>query len=1012
LPSDIVGLGDSVSFTPPVAESTQIRGKILLRIHMRIGTEMRRRAASHTIALLFGISLLSCSENPIAPSRVRPGAARRDESPTKPSLVISQIYGGGGNSGAQLKNDFIELFNPGGLAVSVAGWSVQYSSANLTTWAATNLSGTIPPGGYYLVQEAPGANLQAPPLPTPDATGSIAMSATNAKVALVSSTTLLSGACPAAVDIVGYGSGTCADTAKTLSNTTSDSRNDSGCAYTGSPSADFTKITPPAPRNSATSVHVCPGQLPLGPLDHVVIGGPASISLTAGSTTGLVATPQDANNQTVPTAAVSWASTNSAVASVDPQSGQVTGVAADPNPVTITATASDNGIIVTASVQVTVTTPEIHFIDVSYSSTSIVPGFQAQIFLTARVSNGGMIVPATFTVEALDPTIATVLMPTNGAFIINAVAAPAIPGTKPRIKITATPVGGGAPDVFTTGASTSITVETPVNASPSIYAKNDEFGDPTPANGSNPDDLLISRLQYVVSYNESRGTPNWVSYELDSRQFGSENRCNCFTADPNLPAAKQIYTSDYTNGGFDRGHMTRSADRTTTNVENANTFYLTNVVPQQADLNQGVWAQFENTLGDSADAGRAVYIMVGPLYSKTHGLTFLKNEGKVAIPDSTWKVAIIGPRNAGVPFKLGDIQTWDDLVGLSVLAVNMPNVGGVRNDPWQKYLTTIDKIEAATGYDFLSLLQTSYQDAIEAGDRPPVASFSTSGTANEGSSLKFDASASTDPDIGRTDLGRTEALTYTWHFSDGGQASGKVAYHTFHDNGSFTATLTVADVYGWETISAQNVAVANVTPVVTFGATTPTSILSGDAVGVSGGFTDPGDDAAWHSLIDWGNGTTTPATLNASGASITGSSTFLALGSHTVTLSVTDKDGATGMKSLTVNVAPRPVPTSIGSSTINLNGNGNGDVVLTLTNGSGVDVSLIDVSSVRLGTVGVTEKVNDFKADLQGSTLTLHFSRRALIDEGVLTPSTTEFDLTGSLSTGVQIAAQVFVTVH
>ncbi len=516
---------------------------------------------------------------------------------------------------------------------------------------------------------------------------------------------------------------------------------------------------------------MCPGQLPLGPLDHVSIGGPASVTLTAGSTTTLVANPQDANNQTVPTATVSWASSNGAVASVD-QTGKVTGVVADPNPVTITATATDNAITVMASVQVTVTTPEIHFIDVSYSADSMPPGFQAQMFLTARVSNGGTIVPANFTVEALDPTIATVIALPSG-FIVNAVAPPAIPGTRPRFKITATPVGGGTPDIFTTGLSTSIPVEVPVSSPASIYAKNDEFGDPTPASNSNPNDLLISRNQYVVSYNESRGTPNWVSYELDSRQFGPQDRCNCFTADPNLPGDKQIFTSDYTNGGFDRGHMTRSADRTTANVENATTFYLTNVVPQQADLNQGVWAQFEDFVGDSAEKGRAVYIITGPLYSKTHGLTFLKNEGKVAVPDSTWKIAIIGPRIGGVPFKLTDIQTWDDLAGLTVLAVNMPNVAGVRNDPWQKYLTTIDKIEAATGYDFLSLLQTSYQDAVEAGDRPPVASYSMTGTPNEGSSLKFDASASTDPDLGRADLGRTEALTYTWHFSDGGRDFGQ-----------------------------------------------------------------------------------------------------------------------------------------------------------------------------------------------------------------------------------------------
>src|SRR4029077_9380301 len=152
-----------------------------------------------------------------------------------------------------------------------------------------------------------------------------------------------------------------------------------------------------------------------------------------------------------------------------------------------------------------------------------------------------------------------------------------------------------------------------------------------------------------------------VSYELDDRQFGSEDRCNCFTADPNLPSDKLIYTSDYTNGGFHGGHMTRASDRTAANVDNATTFFLTNVVPQTADLNEGVWAQFENTLADSAQAGRAVYIITGPLYSKSHGLTFVKNEGKIAVPDSTWKIALIGPDPGGVPFTRANVQTLTDL---------------------------------------------------------------------------------------------------------------------------------------------------------------------------------------------------------------------------------------------------------------------------------------------------------------------------------------------------------------
>ncbi len=83
-----------------------------------------------------------------------------------PDIVISQIYGGGGNSGAQFSNDFIELFNRGTTAVSVTGWSVQYASAaGAFSTFRTNLSGTIQPGQYYLVQEAAGTNTPAPPRP-------------------------------------------------------------------------------------------------------------------------------------------------------------------------------------------------------------------------------------------------------------------------------------------------------------------------------------------------------------------------------------------------------------------------------------------------------------------------------------------------------------------------------------------------------------------------------------------------------------------------------------------------------------------------------------------------------------------------------------------------------------------------------------------------------------------------------------------------------------------------------
>jgi len=148
-----------------------------------------------------------------------------------PDVVISEVYGGGGNSGATLRQDFIELYNGGTLPVDVSGWSVQYASASGATYATTALNGTIEPGAHYLVGEAVGAG-GTQDLPTPDATGTIAMSGTAGKVALVTATASLTCGtdCDSASsvrDFVGYGSandfeGTAP--APGLGNTTSDSR--------------------------------------------------------------------------------------------------------------------------------------------------------------------------------------------------------------------------------------------------------------------------------------------------------------------------------------------------------------------------------------------------------------------------------------------------------------------------------------------------------------------------------------------------------------------------------------------------------------------------------------------------------------------------------------------------------------------------------------------------------------------------------------------------------------------
>ena len=212
------------------------------------------------------------------------------------SVVISEVYGGGGNSGATYKNDFIELYNPTSSPISLVGWSVQYTSAAGTTWQVTNLSGSIAARSYYLIQEAAGSGGTAS-LPGPDATGTINMAGTAGKVALVNSTTALSGSCPSSasiVDLVGFGStASCSETAfspapsntnsierKANSSSTSTSMQPGGAdEYAGNGydsnnnSSDFVTRSP-QPQNSASLVE------PDTTAPTFTLGYPKSVNLT------------------------------------------------------------------------------------------------------------------------------------------------------------------------------------------------------------------------------------------------------------------------------------------------------------------------------------------------------------------------------------------------------------------------------------------------------------------------------------------------------------------------------------------------------------------------------------------------------------------------------------------------------------------------------------------------------------------------------------------------------------
>jgi hypothetical protein len=191
-----------------------------------------------------------------------PAAARAATS----DVVVSQIYGGGGNAGATFRNDYVELFNAGSASVDVSGWSVQYATAAGTSWQATVLSGTIAAGRYYLIQLASNADVGAI-LPTPNATGTSNLAGTSGKIALVRGATALTcgasaGSCstdPLVADLVGYGDASDFEGSGStdgLSNTLAAVRANGGCTDTGNNAADFTADTP-APRNSSSAAHSC-----------------------------------------------------------------------------------------------------------------------------------------------------------------------------------------------------------------------------------------------------------------------------------------------------------------------------------------------------------------------------------------------------------------------------------------------------------------------------------------------------------------------------------------------------------------------------------------------------------------------------------------------------------------------------------------------------------------------------------------------------------------------------------
>lgn len=190
---------------------------------------------------------------------------------TNPEVVISQIFGGGGSAPTGFRNDFVELFNRGDAAASLVGWSLQYSTAFSNAWQKLDLSGSIAPGQYYLIQLAAGS-AGSKDLPAPDAFSSLGIDASAGKVALVKNNQIITnapnGKCPSSqsqtvmADFVGYGGtslcfwGTAP--APAVGNASATVRREEGCTDTNRNNTDFT-VAAPNPRNSASPLTPCNG---------------------------------------------------------------------------------------------------------------------------------------------------------------------------------------------------------------------------------------------------------------------------------------------------------------------------------------------------------------------------------------------------------------------------------------------------------------------------------------------------------------------------------------------------------------------------------------------------------------------------------------------------------------------------------------------------------------------------------------------------------------------------------
>ncbi len=230
------------------------------------------------------------------------------------------------------------------------------------------------------------------------------------------------------------------------------------------------------------------------------------------------------------------------------------------------------------------------------------------------------------------------------------------------------------------------------------------LGNPSNAttNVANENNYLMTKAQYSLSYNRSKATANWVAWRLDSSWIGSADRQDDYRPDPSLPAGwYQVQDNDYSGSGYDRGHMTPSGDRTRSVPDNSATFLMTNMVPQLGANNQGPWNDFENYCRSLVNQGNEIYI-----FSGVHGNAGTIAQGRIVVPQVTWKVVLIMP-NGNNDLQRVNKQTRT----IAIVVPNQPPLNS--GTPWRNFRTTVNSVEVLTGHNFFSNVPKITQEIIE-----------------------------------------------------------------------------------------------------------------------------------------------------------------------------------------------------------------------------------------------------------------------------------------------------------